>query len=223
MAADAVAVESALVATAAVTLRTCSRKPGECSRRTREHFDAWTWLITLSETQDDERAIREVYEAFLRRYPYFYGYWRKFAEMERRHHHYDKCLDVYQRGVDAIPTSMDRRMSYIEYIKALSKGQRQAKRRYKAFVNSQATDRILSQQEYDEITDVVYARIKDRLNGPMFFIEEYEAQPAVVGDYEEVTTKVVRQRKHIDVALKEYRDEIIQRRHKRYMDNERES
>ncbi|KAH7709950.1 PRPF39 protein [Aphelenchoides avenae] len=68
-----------------------------------EDFDAWTRLITLSETQDDERAIREVYEAFLRRYPYCYGYWRKFAEMERRHHHYDKCLDVYQRGVDAIP------------------------------------------------------------------------------------------------------------------------
>ncbi|KAH7720376.1 pre-mRNA-processing factor 39 [Aphelenchoides avenae] len=246
-----------------------------------EDFDAWTRLITLSETQDDERAIREVYEAFLRRYPYCYGYWRKFAEMERRHHHYDKCLDVYQRGVDAIPMSVDLWMSYIEYIKVISQGQRQAKEKirdvymqaidacgldfrsdrlwddyvqwevsvgevdkasflfdvilmtptagyaaqfekYKAFINSQEPDRILSQQEYDEITDVVYARIKDRLDGPMFFIEEYEAEPAVAGDYEEVTKKVIRQRKHIDVALKEYRDEIIQRRHKRYMDNERE-
>lgn len=29
----------------------------------------------------------------------------------------------------------------------------------------------------------------------MFFIEEYEAEPALAGDYEEVTKKVVRQRK----------------------------
>ncbi|KAH7720351.1 PRPF39 protein [Aphelenchoides avenae] len=82
-----------------------------------------------------------------------------------------------------------------------------AVRRYKAFVKSQEPGRILSQQGYDEITDVVYAHIKDRLDGPMFFIEEYEAEPAVAGDYEEVTKKVVRKRK---------------RRHKRYMDNERE-
>ncbi|KAH7720349.1 pre-mRNA-processing factor 39-like isoform 1 [Aphelenchoides avenae] len=45
-----------------------------------EDYDGWTRLITLSETQDDERAIREVYEALLRRYAFCYGNWRKFAE-----------------------------------------------------------------------------------------------------------------------------------------------
>ena len=37
------------------------------------------------EQGDSVRPFREAYDAFLKRYPYCYGYWKKYADMERRH------------------------------------------------------------------------------------------------------------------------------------------
>jgi hypothetical protein len=75
--------------------------------------------------------------------------------------------------------------------------------RYKSFVSAYEPNQILSKEEYDEITDIVYDRVKDQLDGqPMFFIEEYEqsvtAPPGEQeGNDEEVDLKptMVRRRK----------------------------
>ena len=37
------------------------------------------------EQGDAVRPFREAYDAFLKRYPYCYGYWKKYADMEKRH------------------------------------------------------------------------------------------------------------------------------------------
>lgn len=40
------------------------------------------WLSLL--LQNDAEAAREAYTKFLERYPYCYGYWRKFADYEKK-------------------------------------------------------------------------------------------------------------------------------------------
>jgi pre-mRNA-processing factor 39 len=117
-------------------------------------FDAWTALLKIIEKlacilaiyfinhnfKDDEKHAREAYDDFLRRYPFCYGYWKKYADFERLHKHYEKCLavgtdshfdlsssfKVYERGLEAIPLSVDLWLSYIGYVKDIAKGQRQA-------------------------------------------------------------------------------------------------
>ena len=39
-------------------------------------------------------AAREAYDAFLARYPYCYGYWKKYADMEKKHDHFDEAEEV---------------------------------------------------------------------------------------------------------------------------------
>lgn len=39
-------------------------------------------------------AAREAYDAFLSHYPYCYGYWRKYADYEKRKGNKKKCEDV---------------------------------------------------------------------------------------------------------------------------------
>uniref|UniRef100_A0A914KKJ3 Uncharacterized protein n=1 Tax=Meloidogyne incognita TaxID=6306 RepID=A0A914KKJ3_MELIC len=89
-------------------------------------FDAWTRLLKIVEKVNDEKASRDAYDGFLRRYPYCYGYWKKYADFERNNKHYEKCLTVYERGLEAIPLSVDLWLSYIAYVKEIAQGQRQA-------------------------------------------------------------------------------------------------
>lgn len=44
--------------------------------------------------QSDVEAAREAYDAFLSHYPYCYGYWRKYADYEKRKGSKKKCLEV---------------------------------------------------------------------------------------------------------------------------------
>lgn len=59
-------------------------------------------------------------------------------------------------------------------------------------------DKILNSDEYDEITNIVYERVKDQLDGkPMYFVEEYEEEniPNEGENYEEQPKKIISQRK----------------------------
>lgn len=40
--------------------------------------------FSLFLSQNDAEAAREAYTKFLERYPYCYGYWRKFADYEKK-------------------------------------------------------------------------------------------------------------------------------------------
>lgn len=51
-------------------------------------------LIICHITQNDIEAAREAYDAFLAHYPYCYGYWRKYADYEKRKGNKKKCEEV---------------------------------------------------------------------------------------------------------------------------------
>lgn len=44
----------------------------------------WITLQCNLNLQNDAEAAREAYSKFLERYPYCYGYWRKYADYEKK-------------------------------------------------------------------------------------------------------------------------------------------
>lgn len=62
--------------------------------------------------QDDLAHIRSAYDAFFCEYPLCYGYWKKYAEAERRHGSVEAAIAVYERGVAATPYSTDLWVAY---------------------------------------------------------------------------------------------------------------
>lgn len=84
--------------------------------------------------QDDIQQLRKAYDAFLERYPLCYGYWKKYAEAEKRHaasssaatdlaaaaagsngssgSSVEAAAAVYQRAVAAVPHSAELWVAY---------------------------------------------------------------------------------------------------------------
>lgn len=58
----------------------------------------WLKYLRLSEDiflfQNKLSSARQAFEAFFKRYPYCYGYWKKFADMERKNGNIDKAQEV---------------------------------------------------------------------------------------------------------------------------------
>ncbi|XP_070503379.1 pre-mRNA-processing factor 39 isoform X2 [Chironomus tepperi] len=82
-----------------------------------EDFNAWTYLLQYVDSGDDLEASREAYDKFLSRYPYCYGYWRKYADYEKKKGSLEKCEEVFERGLKAIPLSVDLWIHYLTYAK----------------------------------------------------------------------------------------------------------
>lgn len=59
-----------------------------------QDFDSWTRLLQYVETRNDSKIAEEAFDSFLKRYPFCFGYWRKYAELERRNHFYEKALNA---------------------------------------------------------------------------------------------------------------------------------
>lgn len=57
--------------------------------------------------QADIGRIRQVYDAFLAEYPLCYGYWKKYADAEGKYVSLEEASLVYDRGVAAVPYSVD--------------------------------------------------------------------------------------------------------------------
>ncbi|CAI9549038.1 unnamed protein product [Staurois parvus] len=49
-----------------------------------EEFTTWTYLLHYIEQENHIYAARRVFDMFLAHYPYCYGYWKKYADLERR-------------------------------------------------------------------------------------------------------------------------------------------
>nr|CAD7429748.1 unnamed protein product [Timema monikensis] len=81
-------------------------------------FTGWTYLLQYVDQENDLEAAREAYDAFLSHYPYCYGYWRKYADYEKRKGNKEKCEEVFERGLKAIPLSVDLWIHYLNYCKA---------------------------------------------------------------------------------------------------------
>lgn len=82
-------------------------------------FTGWTYLLQYVDQESDVEAAREAYDAFLSHYPYCYGYWRKYADYEKRKGSKKKCLEVLERGLKAIPLSVDLWIHYLNHIKTI--------------------------------------------------------------------------------------------------------
>jgi len=80
-------------------------------------FTGWTYLLQFVDTTGDIDDGREAYDAFLFRYPYCYGYWKKFADLEKRKGDMDKCMSVFERGIKAIALSADLWIHYLNHVK----------------------------------------------------------------------------------------------------------
>jgi pre-mRNA-processing factor 39 len=60
----------------------------------KEDFNAWTFLLQYVDSENDVEAAREAYDSFLSRYCYCYGYWRKYADFEKKKGSVEKCEEV---------------------------------------------------------------------------------------------------------------------------------
>ncbi|KAK9501193.1 hypothetical protein O3M35_002266 [Rhynocoris fuscipes] len=84
-------------------------------------FTGWTYLLQYVDQESDLEAAREAYDTFLSHYPYCYGYWRKYADYEKRKGEKSKCEEVFERGLKAIPLSVDLWLHYLNFCKSTLK------------------------------------------------------------------------------------------------------
>ncbi|XP_059728397.1 pre-mRNA-processing factor 39-like isoform X2 [Haemorhous mexicanus] len=76
-------------------------------------FGAWTELLAYVEQEELLEAARRAFDAFFQRYPYCFGYWRKYAELERRLGSARRAQQVLERGLQSIPLSLELWLHYI--------------------------------------------------------------------------------------------------------------
>ncbi|CAJ1058712.1 pre-mRNA-processing factor 39 [Xyrichtys novacula] len=81
-----------------------------------QDFTSWTDLLQYCEQESHITASRRALEAFLARYPLCYGYWKKFADLERRAGNNQKAEEVCVQGLQVIPLSVDLWIHYINLL-----------------------------------------------------------------------------------------------------------
>ena len=81
-------------------------------------FTGWTYLLQYVDSHGELEDGREAFDAFLFRYPYCYGYWKKYADFEKRKGTNECCMAVFERGFKAIPLSTDLWIHFMNYVKA---------------------------------------------------------------------------------------------------------
>ncbi|XP_011145704.1 pre-mRNA-processing factor 39 [Harpegnathos saltator] len=82
-------------------------------------FTGWTYLLQYVDQENDAEAAREAYTKFLERYPYCYGYWRKFADYEKKKGNPENVQTVFDQGLKAISLSVDLWLHYINHCKTI--------------------------------------------------------------------------------------------------------
>ncbi|XP_058876675.1 pre-mRNA-processing factor 39 [Acipenser ruthenus] len=79
-------------------------------------FSAWTSLLQYIEQEGHMSAARKAFDSFLSRYPYCYGYWKKWVDMERRSGFINKAEEVCLRGLQLFPLSLDLWIHYLSFL-----------------------------------------------------------------------------------------------------------
>ncbi|KAL7888282.1 hypothetical protein AOLI_G00032560 [Acnodon oligacanthus] len=82
-----------------------------------EDFNGWVYLLQYVEQENHLLASRKAFDAFFLRYPYCYGYWKKYADIEKKHGCIQMADEVYRRGLQAIPLSVDLWLHYIAFLR----------------------------------------------------------------------------------------------------------
>uniref|UniRef100_H2MJR9 Pre-mRNA-processing factor 39 n=2 Tax=Oryzias latipes TaxID=8090 RepID=H2MJR9_ORYLA len=82
-----------------------------------EDFNAWVALLQYVEQENLLVGARKAFDTFFLRYPYCYGYWKKYADLEKKNGNIQVAEEVYRRGLHAIPLSVDLWLHYLTFIK----------------------------------------------------------------------------------------------------------
>ncbi|XP_038583103.1 pre-mRNA-processing factor 39 isoform X2 [Micropterus salmoides] len=82
-----------------------------------DDFNGWVYLLQYVEQENFLASVRKAFDVFFLRYPYCYGYWKKYADIEKKHGNIQVAEEVYRRGLQAIPLSVDLWLHYLTYIK----------------------------------------------------------------------------------------------------------
>ena len=72
-----------------------------------QEFTSWTYLLQFVEQDGNLPLARRAFNSFFCRYPLCYGYWKKFSELERKNGNLLRAQKILERGVRAIPLSID--------------------------------------------------------------------------------------------------------------------
>uniref|UniRef100_F1L4L7 Pre-mRNA-processing factor 39 n=1 Tax=Ascaris suum TaxID=6253 RepID=F1L4L7_ASCSU len=97
--------------------------------------------------------------------------------------------------------------------------------KYQTFVNSYEPDRVIAEDEYNEIFAKVEAELKKTMDGDLYLEEEFidDTPPDFIPENgEEPPRKLIKRRKHCEEALRAMRQEILERRRKKHLLNEQE-
>ncbi|CAK9296878.1 unnamed protein product [Gordionus sp. m RMFG-2023] len=92
-------------------------------------FNAWVTLLQYCESllrnpqvikeekqQMALEVLRHSFKEFLKRYPYCYGYWKNYADIERKFGLLDNVFKIYDKALKAFPNSVDLWIFYINFI-----------------------------------------------------------------------------------------------------------
>jgi pre-mRNA-processing factor 39 len=60
-------------------------------------FTGWTHLLQFVDGKNEVEAGEEAFNAFLKRYPYCYGYWKKFADFQKRNGTPERVMEVFDQ------------------------------------------------------------------------------------------------------------------------------
>uniref|UniRef100_A0A8C6ZV37 Pre-mRNA-processing factor 39 n=1 Tax=Nothoprocta perdicaria TaxID=30464 RepID=A0A8C6ZV37_NOTPE len=82
-----------------------------------QDFTGWVYLLQYVEQENHIPAARKAFDKFFTHYPYCYGYWKKYADLEKRNDNFKQSDEVYRRGLQAIPLSVDLWIHYINFLK----------------------------------------------------------------------------------------------------------
>eukprot|EP00794_Sanderia_malayensis_P020193 gene20193-22169_t len=93
----------------------------EAVKENSSDFTSWTYLLQLVDQQNLVEKGREAYEEFFKLYPFCYGYWKKYADLEKKNGNTDLAKLVFQSGLKAIPLSVDLWIHYLNFMIELTK------------------------------------------------------------------------------------------------------
>ncbi|ODQ63467.1 putative mRNA splicing protein [Nadsonia fulvescens var. elongata DSM 6958] len=92
----------------------------------KENFELWESFILITEslsgplglesTDMVKHTTRQTYDEFLARFPLLFGYWKKYAEIERLFSGDEDYENILSRAVESFPNSIDLWVDYLSHI-----------------------------------------------------------------------------------------------------------
>eukprot|EP01080_Neovahlkampfia_damariscottae_P005975 gene5975-9974_t len=78
-------------------------------------LDKWMMYVKSVVQEGHTSEIRKSYEGILSEFPLLYGYWKQYADFEASKSGITKALAVYERAIEAVPTSVDLWVFYCQF------------------------------------------------------------------------------------------------------------